>query len=133
TLATGGADHIVQLWDTTTGKATATLTTNVNSVAFSPDGRTLATGGDDATVRLWDTTTGKTTATLTDSGFVLSVAFSPDGHTLASGGSNTTTRLWFYTEPDAAISAICAAVARDLTSEEKAAYLPKSSRPVCHS
>ena len=61
TLATGGADTTVRLWDVTDladptalGQPLTGHTRSVESVAFSPDGRTLVTGSADATARLWD-------------------------------------------------------------------------------
>jgi RNA polymerase sigma factor (sigma-70 family) len=47
TLASGGFDHTVRLWDVATGKEVAVLKgeSPILSVAFSPDGRLLATGG----------------------------------------------------------------------------------------
>ncbi|MGW1171581.1 nSTAND1 domain-containing NTPase [Streptomyces sp. NPDC002550] len=69
-------------------------TSDVESVAFSHDGRTLATSSHD-TVRLWDVATGKTRTTLTGhTAEVESVAFSPDGRTLATGSDDETVRLW---------------------------------------
>ena len=46
TVAAGDYSGHVGLWDTTTGKRTATLAqgSTVNSVAFSPNGRILAAG-----------------------------------------------------------------------------------------
>ncbi|MCX4970894.1 hypothetical protein OHA98_40385 [Streptomyces sp. NBC_00654] len=98
TLATGGEDRSVRLWDVASGMIRATLTgrtEGVNSVAFSPDGRTLATGGEDRSVRLWDVASGMIRATLTGrTEGVNSVAFSPDGRTLATGGEDRSVRLW---------------------------------------
>jgi hypothetical protein len=56
-LASAGNDGTVRIWDTATGRETATLRGhqgNVMSVAFAPDGRRLASAGYDRTVRIWD-------------------------------------------------------------------------------
>ncbi|WP_051796552.1 trypsin-like peptidase domain-containing protein [Streptomyces sp. NRRL S-87] len=140
TLASGTDDKTVQLWDVATGKLRATLVGHTNrvwAVAFSPDSRTLATGGEDTTARLWDAGTARTRAVLTGhTNAVTSLAFSPDGKTLATGSGDTTVRLWdaALLEPDRAIRKICRAVDRDLTPEERAAYLPgRSAGSVCGS
>jgi WD40 repeat protein len=56
TLASGGADRAVKLWDLASGQERGTLEWHigsVNALAFSPDGQTLASGSGDGTVKLW--------------------------------------------------------------------------------
>ena len=61
----------------------------VNSVQFSPDGKTLASGSYDKTIKLWDVATGQLKSTLTGhSAKVNSVQFSPDGKTLVPRTAN---------------------------------------------
>ena len=67
----------------------------VNSVAFSPDGKTIVSGSRDKTIRLWDTTGKPIGQPLKGhQAGVYSVAFSPDGKTIISGSSDKTIRLW---------------------------------------
>jgi WD40 repeat protein len=97
TLAAGGTDGAIQLWDMPGGQARATLTGHTGAVwsmEFSPDGRTLATGSDDGTVRLWDVAGKQERHRLSAGKNVSSLEFSRDGHSLASGSGDGTVRLW---------------------------------------
>ncbi len=73
----------------------------VNSVVFSPDGKTIASASNDTTVKIWDVATGKEIQTLPSErsankgheNSVNSVVFSPDGKTIASA-SRATVKIW---------------------------------------
>ncbi|WP_254625967.1 WD40 repeat domain-containing protein [Nostoc sp. TCL240-02] len=88
----------MKLWDAATGNQITTLNGHsdaVNSVAFSPDGKTIASASSDNTVKLWDAATGKQITTLNGhSDTVWSVAFSPDSKIIASASSDNTVKLW---------------------------------------
>ncbi|MDJ1171879.1 WD40 repeat domain-containing protein [Roseofilum sp. BLCC_M154] len=98
TLASGGNDGTIKVWNLETQAEVATLTGHqewVYSVSYSPDGKTLASGGADGTIKLWNLETQAEVATLTGHpGGVSSVSYSPDGQTLASGGNDGTIKVW---------------------------------------
>ncbi|MET8141625.1 AAA family ATPase [Sphaerisporangium sp. NPDC005288] len=107
TLATSAIyDPTVRLWNPADGSLRATLegnggdpaftratalTQGVQSLAYSPDGRTLAVGSFEGIVRLWDTRRNSLVGDrLSQPGSVPALAFSPDGRTLATGGGGDT-------------------------------------------
>ena len=98
TLASGGGDMIIHLWDYETGSTKLTLTGHrypVFSLAFSPDGKLLASGSYDGEVRLWDTKTGELKSQLAGhSKWVTTLTFTPDGKTLFSASDDGTVLLW---------------------------------------
>ena len=67
----------------------------VQSVAFSPDGRNALSGSWDKTLALWDTATGQLLRRFKGhSREVYSVALSPDGARALSGSVDGTMNLW---------------------------------------
>jgi len=78
--------------------------TDVDSVAYSPDSHILAVGTDPDSLTLWNVTDpaqphqiGKPLTGHTDG--ITSVAFSPNGTTLAAGSLDGTVLLWNVTDP----------------------------------
>jgi WD40 repeat protein len=70
----------------------------VNTLAFSPDGKSLATGSEDGIVRLWDLSSSNPSMAakkLNTEMDVRKIAFSPDGRWLAAGDTEShTVFLW---------------------------------------
>ncbi|KAI0976336.1 vegetative incompatibility protein HET-E-1 [Xylaria arbuscula] len=87
----------IRLWTVETGKLLQTFNcqAQVNSVAFSSDGRLIASGLQNKKVQLWAANTGDLLQTFEghyDS--IFAVAFSFDGKLIASGSFDKSIRLW---------------------------------------
>lgn len=98
TLASGGHDARLVLWDVAKRAQLASWTRNgdVSAVAFSPDGRVLAAGDDSATIGLWDVAQRTPLDNLAGghTSAVFDISFSPDGRRIASGGNDGRIILW---------------------------------------
>jgi WD40 repeat protein len=102
TLASGGWDKIVKLWDlqapmgdSLTELQPIPCTERVSSIAFSPDGRLLAIGQTNG-IALYNPATGKEVPPFKPTrAAVPGLAFSPDSRHLASAGaSDPAIKIW---------------------------------------
>jgi WD40 repeat protein len=142
TLASGGKDGVIRVWDAATLQPRLELPSGqgeVNEVAFAPDGRTLASAGDDGTVCLWDLPAGRWRAVLhrgpasdgtqppsEGQAEMSALAFAPDGKTLAGGGTAGWVWLW-----DAETGALKAARDLHAGSIHYLAYAPDGQTLAC--
>ena len=98
TLASGGTDNKIRLWDVGAREHRTALTGHserVTALTFSRNGSMLVSGSADNTVQLWNTATGTRLDILEGHRSDVAVlSFSPDGATLASGDTGDIVRLW---------------------------------------
>ena len=99
-LASGGDDNVIRLWDAATAEPRGILSghdATVSALAFHPNGRLLASAslGDANNLTLWDMEHHREAARLGGHHLrIRAIAFSPDGTMLASGSWDRTIRLW---------------------------------------
>ncbi|CAA9541206.1 MAG: High-affnity carbon uptake protein Hat/HatR [uncultured Thermomicrobiales bacterium] len=134
TLAAGGQDGTVILWDIADGTPRLTSLFHVpavRSLAFSPDGEILAAGTEGGAgaglnsgkVALWDVGSGGPLGELAaDLRLGRGIAFSPDGMVLAVGGAEGSVVLWDG-QFDAWRAHACARANRSLSESERVNYL----------
>ena len=102
TLASGGTDKVVRLWDLATGKVRRELTGHqqpdvytIFTLAFSPDGTILASGDREGGIMFWEVATGRDLRRVSAPGdTLLQIAFSPDGALLAAARKSGVVQLW---------------------------------------
>jgi WD40 repeat protein len=118
-MASGNSDGTIRLWNVADPahprplgqplpsppvQSSAGGTAVVQSVTFSPDGRTLASGDNIGNIQLWDVADPTRPhllgqAVISGGWSIQSVTFSPDGRTLAVGDYGGTIRLWDVANP----------------------------------
>lgn len=142
-------DPVTRVWNVDTIVATGICTWTVegvvlaghkdwvNSITFSPDGKTLASASQDSRVILWDVEKQLAKETLLGhSEEVVSAVFHPSGNFLLSGELDKRLILWDLTpsapftrqyldeHPEDWTEIICGMVMRPLTDGEWRAFLP---------
>lgn len=93
---TPGKGCLLSVWDAESRKSVMDFpnqTTEVLSIAISPDGRVLATGDAEGNLMTWDLAAGTKTRSLKQEHRIEAVAFSADGKRLATGDADKTIRL----------------------------------------
>jgi eukaryotic-like serine/threonine-protein kinase len=97
-IASGGLDRQVHIWDSTTGQPMQIYrnhTAPIRSLSWSPDSLRIASASEDGTVQIWNVVTGACLCSYPGhQGKVQAVSWSPDGAYIASAGDDQTVQIW---------------------------------------
>jgi WD40 repeat protein len=137
TLATGGGDPLVHLWDVRAGKLLREFEQNVGnavwSLEFSPDGSVLAISGGDPYASLWDVATGESLGPRLGGvgSREATIDLSPDGLRLLMTHGDGKGAVWDV-DPEAWAKRACTLANRTLTRQEWEEFLPgRPYEPAC--
>jgi formylglycine-generating enzyme required for sulfatase activity len=91
-------DKIAKIFDTNNKQVIFSLNGqehNINTIAYSFDGKKIITANQDATAKIWDAEKGKLLATLSSHQDVLtSASFSPNGQYIATTSNDNSLKIW---------------------------------------
>ena len=97
-IASGGLDKQVHIWDAATGQPIQIYRNHaapIRSLSWSPDSTRVASASEDGTVQVWDVVTGSCQCSyMGHQGKVQAVSWSPDGAYIASAGEDQTVQIW---------------------------------------
>jgi eukaryotic-like serine/threonine-protein kinase len=97
-IASGSLDKTVQIWNAFNSEVITNYglhADQVNTVAWSPDGKLIASGSNDKQVQIWHPLTGEQIRFYSNhQDVVSSVAWSPNGQYIASGSFDKTVQVW---------------------------------------
>jgi WD40 repeat protein len=97
-IASAGEDHLVRVWDATTGAEIRRFFGHlapVLSLAFSPDGRRIASSDHTGAIQIWDPATGRSLCAMNAGPAVAwCLAFAPDSRTVAVGLASGVVQVW---------------------------------------
>jgi WD40 repeat protein len=98
TVATGGQDGILKLWDVPSGQQRRAGTASrepFRCAAFAPDGQTMVTGGSSGTLTVWDTKVARPLKSARNhSASIRTVGFTPDGKRVVASGQDRRLTVW---------------------------------------
>lgn len=98
TLATGGTDKAIRLWNADSLTQRLSLEGHAGQVyglSFNSRGDELASAGWDGVIRVWNVGSGKLRRSWNgQSGDIWSIAFAPSSAKLATGGTDGSVRIW---------------------------------------